>query len=111
MQYVKPWNDDGSTDSIYSGDNRVPKVKVTDDGTCEIAMVLGKGAIGAAEVKELKFHTEETDFKFNKEYESRRSEGCQRLDFGTAALSSFDDANLTTWGSMIFLTPTSEAAL
>ena len=111
MQYVKPWNDSGSTDDIYSGDNRVPKVKTTDDGTCEIAIVLGKGAIGAAEVKKLKFHTEETDFKFNKEYESRRSEGCQRLDFGTAALSAFDDANLTTWGSLIFLTPTSDAGI
>lgn len=115
VQYVKPWNDDGSTSSIYTGDNRTAVVKSgTNDtdgaGTCEIAMVLGKGAIGAAEVKKLAFHNEDSDYKFNKSYEARRSEGCQRLDFLTAS-SGYDQAGLVNWSSLLFFTPTHEADL
>jgi hypothetical protein len=116
VQYVKPWNDDGSSSSIYTGDNRTAAVKSgTNDtdgaGTCEICMVLGKGALGAAEVKKLQFHNEDDDYKFNKGYEARRSEGCQRLDFSITALDSFDSANLKNWSSMLFFTPTHEADL
>jgi len=111
FQYVKPWNDDGSSSSIYTGDNRIPTVKSgTNDsdgaGTCEVAMVLGLGAIGCAEVRKLSFNNEDSDYMFNKMYEARKSDGAQRLDFSQAALSSFDSSSVVNWSSMLFFSPT-----
>jgi hypothetical protein len=106
-QYVKPWEDTpGSQNFLFRGDNRVPIEKggVTGSrGTCETAICLGRGAMGAAIVKSLDFNMDDKDYKFSTGYEARRSTGCERMDWVPVTDQGATPIN---WSSYLYFTPT-----
>lgn len=92
FQYIKPW-----------GDERVPVTKDATTGTMEVAMILGKGSLGCANVKKLAFHKQGKDYDFSTGFEARRSTGDNRMDF----INPVDlAAKPLNWSSALYLTPT-----
>lgn len=69
---------------------RVQKTNGNADGTCEIAMLLGAGALAKAEIKELDFTKKGFDYDFSTGTCGMRAEGTVRMDFdsGTTATST-----------------------
>jgi hypothetical protein len=118
FQFVKPWADVAST-AIDAGDNRVPTLKAdgTDasSGTMEIGMILGRGAIGVAEVRKLAYHTDKEDYDFREGFEARKSDGNMRMDFTNEDYAPNAWSSLTAyannWTSAMFLCPTTAAAM
>jgi hypothetical protein len=110
FQYVKPWDEVGNT-NWDAGDNRVPIVKgAAEDswGTCEVAMILGAGAIGGAKVSGLKFRSENMDYNFSNGFLGYQKEGCVRMDvfdptYYSSGVSSVKPWN---WSSALYFTPT-----
>lgn len=110
FQYVTPWNKAGGT-GLFAGDQRVPIVKGSGDGTrgtCETAMIIGKGAIGGSKVKALNFKSKGMDYDFSKGFLGFQKEGCVRLDvfdpkLYSAGVSSEKPLN---WSSALYFTPT-----
>jgi hypothetical protein len=71
IQYIKPWADD-----------RVPVAKTAaDTGTVELALAFGRGALGCAKIKSLRFDEQWKDYNFNKGVCGMRAEGVERMDF------------------------------
>jgi hypothetical protein len=71
IQYIKPWVDD-----------RVQVAKTAPgSGTIELAMAFGKGALGQAKIKNLRFDEQMKDYNFNKGVCGMRAEGIERMDF------------------------------
>lgn len=97
FQYIKPW-----------GDSRVPTVKASDTGTCEIGMCLGKGSVGSAMIKKLDFNKMGKDYNFSTGFEARKSCGDVRMDFQDAASIVNQPKN---WSSFLYFTPTPAVAL
>ena len=119
FQFVKPWSDGGST-AIDAGDNRVPAAKVdgtagATSGTMEVNMILGRGAIGVAEVRKLAFHSDKKDYDFREGFEARMSNGNMRMDFTAENLAANSWGSLTAqtqnWTSAMFLVPTTALSL
>jgi hypothetical protein len=69
---------------------RVQKTNGAADGTCEIAMLLGAGALAKAEIKELDFTKKGFDYDFSTGTCGMRAEGTVRMDFdsGTTPTSA-----------------------
>jgi hypothetical protein len=57
-------------------------------GTCEVASMLGKGAIGAAKIKDLDFVDKDFDYGFSHGLAASQSCGCERMDLVNTALTS-----------------------
>lgn len=93
FQYIKPW-----------GDERVPVTKTASTGTMEVAMIMGKGSMGCAQVKKLKFSKQGKDYDFSTGFEARRSCGDSRMDFFNPLELAAKPLN---WSSALYLTPTS----
>jgi hypothetical protein len=69
---------------------RVQKTNSNADGTVEIAVLMGAGTIGKAEIKELDFTKKGFDYDFSTGSCGSRAEGTVRMDFdtGTTATSA-----------------------
>lgn len=60
---------------------RVQKTNSAADGTCEIAVLMGAGTLGKAEIKELDFTKKGFDYDFSTGSCGSRAEGTVRMDF------------------------------
>jgi hypothetical protein len=69
---------------------RVQKTNSSADGTLEMAVLMGAGTIGKAEIKELDFTKKGFDYDFSTGSCGSRAEGTVRMDFdtGTTATSA-----------------------
>lgn len=87
------WNTAGTTDTFYQfykiQDERVPVAKTAPgSGTCEIARMCGKGAIGAAKIKDLDFVNKDFDYGFSHGLAAQQACGSERMDLINTALST-----------------------
>ena len=109
------WNLAASTPSTryqyyIIADERVPTAKgatTVATGTMEVAAMLGKGAIGAAMVKDLNFETEDYDYKFSNGMAASQSCGCERMDLVNTAIS----ARPLNQSSFLYMTATPASAV
>lgn len=84
-------------------DGRTPVAKTADDsGTCEMAKMCGKGAIGAAMTKDLYFVTKKFDYDFSEGMAAAQACGCERMDLVNTAIT----AKPLNQGSFIYTTST-----
>ena len=97
FQYITPLSD-GRT-RVAKGDNT---------GTCEIAMLLGKSAIGLADVMEMDLVRDDADYKFVESICGHRIRGTQRLDLDNTVAPTSARVNET---SLIVLTATTSATI
>ena len=126
FQMVKPWSDASINSAVTNGlgidagDNRVPAAKVdgaagATSGTMEVCFVLGRTALGVAEVKPLKFTDDTKDYDFRKGFEARTSNGNMRMDFTNQNVAVTGWSGLTAfannWSSAMFLVPTTNQVL
>ncbi len=74
VKYVTPAAD---------GRTRVQKTNGNADGTLEVAMLMGPGTLGKAEIKELDFTKKGFDYDFSTGTCGSRAEGTVRMDFDT----------------------------
>lgn len=92
FQYITPW-----------GDDRSPVTKTDTTGTMEVAQILGRGTLGCAIVKKLKFNKQGKDYDFSTGFEARRSTGDTRMDFFNPLDTAAKPMN---WSSALYMTPT-----
>lgn len=82
-----------------SNQDRLQYYKITDErapaaktgagvGTVENACMIGKGAIGAAKIKELDFMDKTFDYGFSHGIAAQQATGCERMDLANTALSA-----------------------
>lgn len=76
-------------------------------GTCEIAAMLGKGAIGAAKVKDLDFVDKDFDYGFSHGLAASQATGCERMDLKNTSIST----RPLNQSSFIYLTGTPGSTL
>ena len=70
-------------------DGRTPVAKAsTGTGTVEMARMCGKGAIGAAQIKDLDFVDKDFDYGFSHGLAAQQAVGCERMDLVNTALST-----------------------
>lgn len=100
--YFKPWTSGGFQNAANVVITRAAKTGAG-VGTCEIAIGLGKGAIGNPIIKQLNFEEQEKDYNFNKGVCGGRMAGWVRMDFDIAAPSATSIQNQT---SLLYFTPT-----
>jgi len=87
------WNTAGSAGSYLDyykiSDGRTPVAKTADGtGTVELAKMLGKGAIGAAKIKDLDFVDKDFDYGFSHGLAAQQACGCERMDLVNTSLST-----------------------
>lgn len=79
--YSKPDSDDNSATGT-SVVTRVTKGSAdAGTGTAEIAMVMGKSALGKAKIQGIKYTGKKFDYDFTEGFAAARKEGVQRMDF------------------------------
>lgn len=100
--YFKPWSAGGYNNASEVAITRTAKT-TTGAGTCEIAIGLGKGAIGNPIIKQLGFDEQMKDYNFNKGVCGIRMAGWVRMDFDIASQSTTSIQNQT---SLLYFTPT-----
>ena len=100
--YFKPWTSGGFQNAANVVITRAAKTGAG-VGTCEIAIGLGKGAIGNPIIKQLNFEEQEKDYNFNKGVCGGRMAGWVRMDFDIASPSATSIQNQT---SLLYFTPT-----
>jgi hypothetical protein len=100
--YFKPWTSGGYQNAANVVITRAAKTGAG-VGTCEIAIGLGKGAIGNPIIKQLNFEEQEKDYNFNKGVCGGRMAGWVRMDFDIASPTSTSIQNQT---SLLYFTPT-----
>jgi hypothetical protein len=100
--YFKPWTSGGFQNAADVAITRTAKT-TTGAGTCEIAIGLGKGAIGNPIVKNLGFDEQMKDYNFNKGVCGSRMAGWVRMDFDIATPTTTSIQNQT---SLLYFTPT-----
>ena len=72
-------------------DERVPLPTTgagNDDGTAEVAVMMGKAAIGAAKIKDLDFVNKDFDYGFSHGLAASQSCGAERMDLVNTAIST-----------------------
>jgi hypothetical protein len=70
-------------------DGRTPVAKTTTgSGTVELSRMLGKGAVGAATIKDLDFVEKDFDYGFSKGLAAQQAVGCERMDLVNTALTA-----------------------
>ena len=99
--YFKPWTGGGYQNAADVAITRAAKTGAT-VGTCEIAIGLGKGAIGNPIVKGLSFDEQEKDYNFNKGVCGTRMAGWVRMDFDITTPTATSIQNQT---SLLYFTP------
>jgi hypothetical protein len=99
--YYKPWTSGGLQNAADVAITRTAKTGAG-VGTCEIAIGLGKGAIGNALMKQVGFDEQMKDYNFNKGLCGARMAGWVRMDFDVAAPSATSIQNQT---SLLYFTP------
>lgn len=104
--YFKPWSLGGWTNAAEAAITRVAKT-AGGTGTCEIAIGLGKGAIGNPIIKNLGFDEQEKDYNFNKGVCGSRMAGWVRMDFDITTPTTTSIQNQT---SLLYFTPTPAVA-
>jgi hypothetical protein len=69
-------------------DERNPVAKTAPGtGTCELARMTGRGAVGAATIKDLDFVDKDFDYGFSHGLAAQQATGCERMDLINTALS------------------------
>lgn len=104
--YFKPWSAGGLMNASEVAITRTAKT-TTGAGTCEIAIGLGKGAIGNPIIKSLGFDDQMKDYNFNKGVCGSRMAGWVRMDFDITTPTSTSIQNQT---SLLYFTPTPAVA-
>lgn len=100
--YFKPWSSGGFQNAANVAITRAAKTGAG-VGTCEIAIGLGKGAIGNPIVKQAGFEEMEKDYNFNKGVCGGRMAGWVRMDFDITTPTTTSIQNQT---SLLYFTPT-----
>jgi len=74
--------DDTDRIQFFRGPNdlRLPTVKGAGSGTCEMAVMCGRGMIGAAKIKDLDFISKDFDYGFSHGLAAQQSCGFERMD-------------------------------
>lgn len=100
--YFKPWTSGGFQNA---GDVTLTRAAKTGAGvgTCEIAIGLGKGAIGNPIANPIGFVEQEKDYNFNKGLCGGRIAGWCRMDFDITSPTATSIQNQT---SLLYFTPT-----
>lgn len=80
----------------------------TEDGTCEIAALMGLGAIGMAEIEEVDYEKKGFDYDFSQGMCGTRSRGCERMDLDTTQTPTSGRINES---SFLYLTASTTAIL
>lgn len=116
FQYVQPWSTKTNTFHWMSGDNRTPVVKGSgsgSEGTCEVAIILGRGAIAGAQVENLRYFGEKEDYDFSQGFCGQEKQGCVRMDiFDPSTYSSgVSSVRPSNQSSALFFTPTPAVAV
>lgn len=97
FQYITP-----------KADNRVRVTKASNTGTCEVAMLMGRAALGVAHVKEMDLVRKSRDYEFVKSVCGHRIRGTMRLDLDATVAATSGRVNET---SFLFLTATNAAVV
>lgn len=100
--YIKPWSSGAFYNASDATVTRAAKT-TTGSGTCEIAIGLGQGAIGVADIKKPSFDDQQKDYNFNKGLCVSRIVGHVRMDFDIASPTTTSIQNQT---SLLYFTPT-----
>jgi hypothetical protein len=83
-----PTNDAHRIQYYKIDDERIPAAKTgAGVGTCEMARMLGRGALGAAKIKDLDFVDKDFDYGFSHGLAAQQACGCERMDLINTALS------------------------
>lgn len=104
--YFKPWSNGGYQNAAEVAITRAAKTGAG-AGTCEIAIGLGKGAVGNPMIKQAGFDEQMKDYNFNKGLCGARMAGWVRMDFDQATPSNTSIQNQT---SLLYFTPTPAVA-
>lgn len=100
--YSKPSTDD-NTATGSSVVTRVTKGSANaQTGTAEIAMVMGRSALGKAKIQGIKYTGKKFDYDFTEGFAGHRKEGVQRMEFFPSSTSTQPVIN----GSFIYSTNT-----
>lgn len=107
------FNVSGSTAGAFqyitpASDGRTRVAKGSNTGTCEIAMLLGAGALGMAEIEELDFEKKGFDYNFNTGMCGHRTKGVQRIDLDNTVAPTTARVNES---SFLYLTSTLAASV
>lgn len=89
-------------------DNRVRRAKGSSDGTMECAMLMGRGAIGLADMMEMDLVRKSRDYEFVKSICGHRKRGTMRLDLDATVAATSARVNES---SFLFLTATLAASV
>lgn len=89
-------------------DNRTRVAKGDNTGTVEVAMLMGRNALGVADVKSMDLVRDDKDYKFVNSICGHRMRGTQRLDLDTTVAATSGRVNET---SFLFLTSTTAAVI
>jgi hypothetical protein len=105
ISYLKPStvSTDASTlyfDGEQSLDRTVKGATTVETGTCEMAIILGAGAIVNPMPQDLKYGSQKKDYDFREGFIVTAKEGQQRTDFKDKA------GVYTTYGSLLYVTAT-----
>lgn len=108
FSYQKAWEEVGNGGLMVEEVERNPyKVKGSKESasgigaTFEVVQILGKGAIAATRVRELKYNNDSVDYDFSKGLEARRACGDMRPDF-----YSEPEGEPKNWSSALYFVPT-----
>ena len=104
--YFKPWTSGGYQNAADVTITRAAKTGAG-VGTCEIAIGLGKGAIGNPVIQNLHFDEQEKDYNFNKGVCGARMAGWVRMDFDITTITATSIQNQT---SLLYFTPSPAVA-
>jgi Protein of unknown function (DUF4043) len=107
------YNISGSTAGAFqyitpNGDNRVRVAKGSNTGTAEVAMLMGRGALGQVIVSEMDLIRKSRDYEFVKSICGHRRRGTQRMDLDATVAATSARINET---SFIVLTATTSAVV
>lgn len=107
------YNVSGSTAGAFQyitplADNRTRVAKGSNTGTCEVAMLMGRGALGLADVMEMDLVRKSRDYEFVKSICGHRKRGTMRLDLDATVAPTSARINES---SFIVLTSTLAASV
>jgi hypothetical protein len=94
--YIKPWSSGAHQNQAGTATPRTAKTGAG-TGTIELALALGRGALGSAKIKETRFDEEKKDYNFYKGLAAMRAEGCERMDFNIQTPTTLSILNQTSF--------------
>jgi hypothetical protein len=107
------FNISGSTAGAFqyitpASDGRTRVAKGSNTGTLEVAMLLGAGALGMAEIEELDYEKKGFDYNFNTGMCGTRTKGTQRIDLDSTVAATSARVNES---SFLYCTSTTTATV